>query len=151
MPGFTKEESLEMLLGQVCRLHHCRAHMLLAEIGLYRGQPPFLHILWQKDGRTHKELAEALHLQPATVSKIVQRMENAGWLITRADPDDLRVSRVYLTEKGRKIQGKVTDILRELEQEAFAHFTLEERVLLRRLLLQVRDNLLRVCDGKPTT
>lgn len=148
MPGLMEEESLEMLLGQVCRLHYCRAHMLLAKIGLYRGQPPFLHVLWQKDGRTHKELADILDLQPATVSKMVQRMENAGWLVSRPDPDDLRVSRVYLTEKGREIKGKVTDILQEFEKETFAHFTLEERVLLRRLLLQIRDNLLQVSGGR---
>jgi hypothetical protein len=40
-----KPESLDFLLVQICRLHHARAHTLLEEFGLYRGQPPVLYAL----------------------------------------------------------------------------------------------------------
>ena len=144
-----KPESLDFLLVQICRLHHARAHTLLEGLGLYRGQPPMLHALWEREGLTHGELAERLHVQPATITKMIQRMEKAGFLERRSDPEDQRVSRVYLTDAGRNIQAEVRRVWSALEGETFDGFTLEERVLLRRFFLQVRDNLIRVAEGKP--
>ncbi|MGQ9631515.1 MAG: MarR family winged helix-turn-helix transcriptional regulator [bacterium] len=141
-------ESIDYLLAQVCRLHHARAHVLLERLGLYRGQPPVLHALWEKEGRTHSELAERLNIQPATVTKMIKRMERAGFLVSRQDPEDQRVYRVYLTEKGRAIQEDVRQIMGRLEEEAFAGFNLEERVLLRRFFIQIRDNLLRTSGAE---
>jgi len=145
----TEPESIDFLLAQVCRLHHARAHTLLEELGLYRGQPPMLHALWEQEGLTHGELAERLHVQPATITKMIQRMEKAGFLERQSDLEDQRVSRVYLTDAGRAIQAEVRQVWRTLEGETFAGFTLEERVLLRRFFLQIRENLIRVTGGKP--
>jgi DNA-binding MarR family transcriptional regulator len=75
-------------------------------------------------------------------------MEKAGFLERRADPDDQRVSRVYLTDAGRNIREDVNQVFRRLEDETFADFVLEERVLLRRFFLQMRENLLRAGGDK---
>jgi DNA-binding MarR family transcriptional regulator len=135
-------ESLDFLLAQVCRLHHTRARALLEGLGLYRGQPPLLFALWEKEGRTHSELAQVLHVQPSTITKMLKRMERAGFVERRHDPDDQRVSRVYLTDAGHAIQKEAQQALLALEEETFARFTLEERVLLRRFLAHMRDNLM---------
>lgn len=137
-------DSLDFLLAQVIRLHHARAHNLFGKLGLYRGQPPILFMLWKKDGRTQKEIAEKLQLKPATITDTLQRMEKSGLLERRPDPEDLRVSRVYLTEKGIKLQSEVEKVLQTLEGECFEGFTMEEKVLLRRFFIQMRDNLLKV-------
>ena len=143
-------DSINYLLAQICRLHHARSHTLLEEIGLYRGQPPVLRALWNKEGRTHSELAEHMHVQPATVTKMIKRMEKTGFVTCKADEKDQRVSRVYLTEAGRKIQEQVQQVWRTLQDETFDNFTTEERIVLRRLFLQMRENLLRVTGGKLT-
>jgi DNA-binding MarR family transcriptional regulator len=101
-------------------------------------------------GLTHTDLAARLHVQPATITKMIKRMEKAGFLERRQDPDDQRISRVYLTEAGRAIQSDVLRVWHALEEETFAGFTQEERMLLRRLFLQMRENLLRVTGGKVT-
>jgi DNA-binding MarR family transcriptional regulator len=142
------EESLDFLLAQVCRLHHARAHTLLEALGLYRGQPPMLHALWEQDGLTHGELAARLHVQPATMTRMVQRMEKAGFVERQADAADERVSRVYLTKPGRAVQAEVKQVWHTMEEETFGGFTAEERTLLRRLLLQMRENLLQVTEGQ---
>jgi DNA-binding MarR family transcriptional regulator len=108
-----------------------------------------LRALWKQEGLTHGELATSLHVQPATVTKMVKRMEKAGFVERRPDPDDQRVSRVYLTDAGRAVQTEVEQVWRTLENETFDGFTLEERVLLRRFLRQMRENLLRVTGGEP--
>ena len=136
-------ESIELLVAQVCRLHHHRARTLLHGLGLYRGQPPVLHALWEKEGLTHSELATQMHVTPATITKMIQRMEKAGFVARRPDPEDQRVSRVYLTDAGRAIQGELEGLFRVLEEESIAGFTLEELDSLRRFLLQIRENLAR--------
>lgn len=143
-----ESEALGHLLVQICRLHHARAHVLLEAIGLYRGQPPVLRALWEQEGLTHTELADRLCITPATITKMLQRMERAGFILRKPDPEDQRISRVYLTEAGRAIQARMQAVLDTLEAETFAGLTQEECLLLRRYLLQVRDNLLRVADEK---
>jgi len=149
MSSFPEPESLDFLLAQICRLHHARAHTLLEALGLYRGQPPMLHALWEEEGLTHGELAARLHIQPSTVTKMIQRMERAGFVECRPDPDDQRVSRVYLTAAGRAIQAEVKQVWRTMEDETFAAFAPEERTLLRRFLMQMRESLIQVTGGRP--
>jgi DNA-binding MarR family transcriptional regulator len=141
-------ESLDSLFAQTCRLKHARIHTLLEALGLYRGQPSVLQALWEQEGLMHTELARRLQVQPATITRMLQRMERSGFVKRRPDPDDQRVSRVYLTEAGRAVRADVQQVWRRLEEEAFAGFTLEERVLLRRSFLHIRENLLRVTGGE---
>jgi DNA-binding MarR family transcriptional regulator len=136
-------ESIDFLLAQVCRLHHSRARALLEELGLFRGQPPLLFALWEKEGLTHSELAGHLHVQPATITKMIQRMERAGFVERSQDAEDQRVSRVYLTDAGRNTRDAVERVLRELEEQTFAGFSSEERALLDQFLLRIRHNLMR--------
>jgi DNA-binding MarR family transcriptional regulator len=138
----TVPESSDFLLAQVCRLYHSRARTLLEEFGLFRGQPPLLCALWEEEGRTHSELAEHLHVQPATITKMIKRMERAGFVERRQDMQDQRVSRVYLTAAGQNVRDAVEGVLRKLEEQTFAGFSSEERALLNQFLLRVRDNLM---------
>ena len=142
-----KSESIDFLLAQICRLHHARAHTLLEELGLYRGQPRMLFALWEQEGLTHSELAAYAHVRPATITKMLKRMEKAGFVERRSDPADQRVSRVYLTDAGRSIQNEVEQVWRTLEDETFMGFSPEERMLLRRFFLRIRDNLIQVTQG----
>jgi DNA-binding MarR family transcriptional regulator len=135
-------ESLDFLLAQVCRLHHARAHTWLETLGLYHGQPPILFALWEQEGQTHGELATRLHVTPATVTKMLQRMEKAGFVMRQPDAEDQRISRVYLTGTGRSIRSGVEQVWRTLEEETFTGFDEQERALLRRFLQQMRSNLL---------
>jgi len=137
-----EERSLGPLLTEICRLNHMRMHTLLHDLGLYCGQPWVLGALWRKEGLTHSELSTMLHRTPATITNMIRRMEKSGFVTRRSDPEDQRVSRVYLTDAGRAIQDRVRETWQELEARQFANFTLEERVLMRRLLIQVRDNLM---------
>jgi DNA-binding MarR family transcriptional regulator len=139
---------MDRLLAQICKLHRSRAHTLLEELGLYRGQPPMLRALWEQEGLTHTELATRLHVRPATITKMIRRMGKTGFVERRPDSEDQRVSRVYLTDAGRAIQAEVRQVWHTLEGETFDGFSLEERVLLRRFFRQVRENLMRVTKGK---
>jgi MarR family transcriptional regulator, organic hydroperoxide resistance regulator len=135
------------LFPQLFREHIERSRSQFESLGLARGQPGVLNVLWQRDGLTQTEIGDALHVQPATVTKMVQRMEEGGWVARREDPSDLRVLRVYLTEAGRQVRPQVECILEAVSGDTLAGFSLEEQLLLRRFMLQMRDNLRRVNGG----
>ena len=129
------------VLAQACKLHRQRAEVLLNEIGLHVGQEMLLSGLWEKEGLTQTELADYVMIQPATVTNMLQRLERAGIVERRPDAEDQRISRVYATKKGRGLKEAVEEQWGKLELESFAGFSVEERVLLRRLLLQVYRSL----------
>jgi len=88
-------QDLGWLLVSVCRLHYTRVDQSMDQIGLYRGQAFLLMTLSRLDGMTHSEIAEKLEISPAAVTKVSKRMEQAQYLLRRADPADERVSRVF--------------------------------------------------------
>jgi len=140
---------MDFLLAQICHLHHTRAHQLFEALGLYRGQPPVLGALWEQEGMTQTDLAALLKNTPATTTKMLQRMEKTGFIQRKPDPNDQRISREYLTEAGRTVQAEVEKIWKTIDAETFAGFSSEERILLRRFLLQISHNLLKVTGEEP--
>lgn len=135
------EETNSFLLVQVCRAHRNKANTLLSTVDLHAGQEFVIRHLGRNDGMTQSDLAEHLCVQPATVTKMLDRMVSAGLLERRKDDEDQRVSRVYLTDRGWAMQQSIDDVWQELESCSMAKFTTDEKILFRRLLMQMRDNL----------
>jgi DNA-binding MarR family transcriptional regulator len=147
MSGTRIQESVGYLLTRVGRAHRAGVSAYLAEFGLHVGQEMVLMHLWEQDGRSQKDLAERLEIEPPTLTRMLSRMERCGFVERRRDPEDGRIFRVYLTPEGRALREPVEAGWMEFEDRAFADLTLEERLLLRRLLLQVRENLKRAPAG----
>ncbi|SHH80615.1 MarR family winged helix-turn-helix transcriptional regulator [Clostridium grantii] len=125
----------------VCKLAFNKTHVELEKIGLYRGQPPVLFLLWEKDGRSRKELCDNIDIQPATITKMIKRLENTDFVLSKPDDNDLRVSRVYLTEKGKNIKNEVEKIYFKLEEQLLKDFSVEDKLLLNKLLISMKINL----------
>jgi len=122
-------------------------HSVWDELGLYRGQPFLLAVLWEKEGVTHSELAHRMHVSPATVTNMIKRMEKAGFVERRPDAEDQRVSHVHLTDAGRAIRERVEGKWQEIEEHVFGSFTDGERETLYALLERVREELVKLYDG----
>lgn len=133
--------SISFLLIQIARSHRSCAQDGLSEFGLHAGQEMFLIQLMDQDGQTQSQLAERLGIQLPTVHKMIARLESGGIVERRADLQDTRISRVYLTEQGRGLLTNIRQMWDDLESRTTANLTLDERILLRRLLMQVYDNL----------
>ncbi len=137
------QETDGCLLAQVCKLYRARANAHLDTIQMHMGQEMILSRLWVKEGLTHSELAEQLFVSAPTITNTLKRMAKTGLIERRQDSEDQRVSRVYLTEAGQQIRGSVENLWLELDQQAFSGFSLEERMLFRRLLMQLQENLVK--------
>jgi len=90
--------------------------------------------LWRQEGRSQVELQEALGLEAATVTGLLQRMAAQGLIQRRADPVDRRVQRVFLTERSRALEQVLTPLLDEVSAQAWKGFTADEQEFLTRLL-----------------
>ena len=135
------EETISFLLAQVGKAHRNAANVALQGVELHVGQEMVLFHLTNEDGLTQTQLAERMCIEAPTLTRMLQRMEREDIIKRLADSDDARVSRVYLTEHARSLQPRIQECWMDLEQQTLAGLTQEERLLLRRLLLQVRSNL----------
>lgn len=140
-------DSLSYMFFQVIKLQHCRMHQLLEDVGIYPGQHALLWFLNKEDGTNQKELADKLKIKPSTITVMLGRMEKAGLLERRQDSKDQRISRVYITEKGKHMYIIVEKTMKQLQEECFGNLTNDESIILRRLLMQIRDNLTKVCNN----
>jgi len=95
-----------------------------------------------KDGRTQLELARLTHLKPPTVSLSLAKLEDQGYVRREADPNDLRQTRVYLTEKGRALNEVSYEAFRTFENQAISCLNDEESARLLELLTKVRNNII---------
>ncbi len=138
-PGL--EHTIRRLISRASDLKHRRVHDLLDELGLYQGQAFVLYALWDQDGLTQSELTERLNRSPSTITKTVQRMEKAGFVVRRSDDSDERISRVCLIDAGRDIQAAVEDVWNRLDRQIFAGFNAQDLALFYDFLLRVCQNI----------
>ena len=144
-----EELTVGQLLAQVCRMtgHHLRTHM--ETLGLHKGQGFALIHLWHHDGVPQRELAQAMHIRPASVTNMLQRMERDGWISRARDEKDQRVVRVHLTRKAKDLRKKARVVFRKMEEELNAVYTEAEQATLRKLLLKLHVRFASKEDGDP--
>lgn len=113
----------------------------LADLGLQPGQDVLLSFLWKKDGLSATDIVEKLHVEPPTVTKGLARLEKLGLVTRRRDARDARVSRVYLTARGRRLREPVQAIWKAVRAEAYAGMSPAEQETLRALASRMLENL----------
>ena len=90
------------------------------------------------------EIVELTRLKPPTVSTLLRRMEQEGYITRVTDAKDKRAIRVALSEKGREFDREHLRRLSTNDHQAVAGLSAEEQKTLETLLLRIRDNLLEV-------
>jgi DNA-binding MarR family transcriptional regulator len=111
------------------------------QIDMHRGQSMMLCTVREREGMTQSEIAEQLSIQGATVSNMLQKMEEAGLVIRQRDTDDNRLVRVYLTETGRQKEAAIHEQFGAMQDEIFKGVSEADRCRFREMLQQVIVNL----------
>jgi len=137
----TLSGTLGYLLMQVTKAHHDRARQMLRPLGLYNGQEQILMHLQMQDGQSQTALAEKLCIQPATLTKSLNRMERSGLSQRLPHPFDRRITLVHITERGQELCSSLNNVWQNLDEETFNVLTDEEQDILRNFLERVRANL----------
>lgn len=135
------KDSLYFTFLNTSRMHYLRTHILLSEIGVYHGQPPLLFTLEKHNGLSQREIADILNIAPPTITVMLARMEKAGIIFKKKDSKDGRISRVYLTEEGKKLCKETKKATKTLSEESFNGFTKKEKEDFKKLLDKMSKNL----------
>ena len=86
----------------------------LKPLGLTYTQYVALLVLWEEDGLTVGEIGSRLMLDNGTLSPLLKKLEQAGYIRRQRRPADERVVEVLLTEAGRALQERARDIPRQV-------------------------------------
>lgn len=113
----------------------------LAPYHITSGQPKILEYLAEHDGCVQKEIATACHIEPASVTTILAKMEKDGYLYRTTEDGNRRSLHVYLTNDGREKSLLVKETFRKCEETALEHLTREERDTLLSLLKSINDKI----------
>ncbi|KUF13781.1 MULTISPECIES: MarR family winged helix-turn-helix transcriptional regulator [Streptomyces] len=141
LPLAARNGPVSMLVSRVARLHRIAAGKLLKGLGLYPGQEFLMMHLWDAGPVRQSELIKAVDLDPSTVTKMLQRLEQAGHVRRRPDPEDRRAVLVESTEASCGLLTEVQRSWGELEEQTLAGLTPDERIQLAHLLTRVEANL----------
>ena len=129
------------LMGLMLHRMMNRARSMYQEFDLNRSQASVLFSLHQKKSMSQKELAVQLNMTPPSITSTIQKMERSGYITRKPDPSDQRVMRLELTEKGESCIQTVKMIADQMEEMLFRGMSAEEKILFRRFLMQINDNL----------
>jgi DNA-binding MarR family transcriptional regulator len=93
-----------------------------------------LEALWFQEGFTAAELGKFLVLDKATLSGVLDRLAEAGWIRKEPDPEDGRVVRLYTAEKADEMKDELIVLRKTANEKLLSGFNPEEQVLLKRFL-----------------
>jgi MarR family transcriptional regulator, transcriptional regulator for hemolysin len=134
-------DSIGFLLSDVSRLMRRRFDERARALGATRTQWKALAYISRNEGLNQGGLAELLEVEPITLCRLVDRLEEAGMVERRRDPADRRAWRLFLTDKARPVLDKMRDIADELTEQTLAGVTPDQVAALNATLEHIRANL----------
>ncbi len=143
MPAEDLNRTLGFLLHDASRLMRKRFDRRARTLGLTRAQWRVLSQLRRREGINQSALADILEIENITMGRHIDRLEDAGWVERRPDPEDRRAWRLYLAEKVQPILDEMRVLSNETREEALAGLSPDQRDILIDGLVTIKDNLLR--------
>jgi MarR family transcriptional regulator for hemolysin len=132
---------MAFLLSDLARLLKTYVDQQARQFGMTRAQWQVLSRLERSEGLKQAELAEMLDLQPITLTRLVDRLCDNGLIERRADPNDRRAKRLFLTEEARPLMDRLAVFGEELMGEVLAGIDDNEVQLLLSKLGRAKENL----------
>lgn len=131
-----------MLLNHLAHLTKCQAVSQLEEFNLKPNQAGILFVLNCGGMLSQREIAEKIGVKPPSMTVAIQKLERLGYVTREDDKEDQRITRIALTEKGKNCVKTVKELIVQTEEELLRGFSQEEKLLMRRFLIQMQENLL---------
>jgi MarR family transcriptional regulator for hemolysin len=128
-------------LNDVARMLRTYADQKASQFGITRAQWVVLARLDRFEGLKQSELAEMLDLQPITLTRLLDRLSDSGLIERRADPNDRRAKRLYLTAAARPLLERLGDLGEELMTTALVGVDREAIEKMVGQLATVKENL----------
>ena len=116
------------------RLHRQLMFKMMSDKNIYPGQAGCLWVIGNHDGIPQRDLARRLHVARPTVTVMLHKMEAAGLIARRPDEKDQRLTRIYLTDAGRRLQDEMNSTLTDFISASFSKMPADDLKDFERLL-----------------
>lgn len=130
------------LMHQVLHMNMQYLIHMMEPLGIKPGHAGILFFLKRTGPLSQREIADRIGVKPPSVTVAIQKLEKLGYIERRPEPRDQRVVKIQITEEGLKCTERMNGIAEHMDSVLFNEMNLEEKLLLRRLMMQMKDNLL---------
>ena len=148
------EPSVGFLLYDAARLMRRDFDRRARSIGLTRAQFSVLAHLARNEGSNQAAIADFLEVEPITLVRLLDRLEESGWIERRLDPKDRRAKLIHLTDKAWPVLDRMHDLAAETREVMLAGIDPAERAQFLNFITRIRANLTAVTaarDDAPLT
>lgn len=128
-------------LGELQRLVRAYADREAARFGMTRAQWAVLAKVERFEGMKQSELAEQMEMQPITLTRLIDKLADAGLIERRGDDTDRRVNRLYLKKAARPLLAKLAVLRGELTDTALQGISPDETERLMGHLEAIKENV----------
>ena len=135
------DNTLGTLVHEVAHLLRTLIDRRVEPYNLTRAKWLALGILDRREGITQRELAEYLELDKSTVGRLLDRLEERGFVVRRKDPEDRRIFRIYIAETARPVLSELEQVADDVRSLALSGMSAGDQGKLLELLDQVKKNL----------
>ena len=133
---------LQMLMTRSAHLLKYQTISLLERFDMNMGQAAILFILSRYGNLTQRQLSGRAGITPPSMNVALRKMEEKGLVKKEPDPNDQRKTRIHLTDTGRSRIEDLKQLFRKTEEIMLQDFREEEKLLLRRFLMQIEENVM---------
>ena len=103
-------------------------------------QGRILHVLWENDGISNRELSKKSGLAMSSLTTMLERMEEKNLLIRKFCPSDKRKSLIFLTDYAKSLKNEYDEISDKMNEISFEGISNEERLAFEAILEKVLHN-----------
>jgi DNA-binding MarR family transcriptional regulator len=140
---FKFEESFGRVLGvaHTSMFRYLGKLMKDQNIPITPEQFSLLSHLWQKDGLQQTELALCTNRNRANVTRILDILERENIIVRSDDPNDRRVFRIYLTDKGKSLREVTAKCAEQCIKDALKGLSKDEIAICKKVLIGIKENV----------
>ena len=114
--------------------------------GLTSGQPKVLDYLRDHNGANQKEIAAACHIEPGSLTSVLNRMEEKGLIERRMLEGNRRTFYIFMTDEGSRLKDLVEDNFASIEKKAFRNISSEKQAAFMETFSKIYENLMNKGD-----
>lgn len=133
--GYTMEKTVKILREEL------QAAFRQAGYDLTPYQFHILYMLWEEEGLFLTQLKQGSIVDSPTVTRNVDFLEKRGYVVRKADGEDRRKTRLYLTERGKTAQKDLMPVQIRHYERSREGIDESEIAVLHRIAGRVRENL----------
>src|SRR5450830_1736848 len=150
MPAQPIKREIAFTIMDVARLLKTYADQRARQFGISRAQWAVLVRIDRSEGLKQSELAELLDLQPISLTRLLDRLADNGLIERRADPNDRRANRLFLTPGARPLLERLTVLGEDMMGTVLDGLDAKTSERMLRDLGLVKENLRAAINRSPT-